>query len=101
MSPAAVVGLVVAAYAITFLENVLQMRAMRALLAGQRMRTAVLDAIYDLVLLVDVWLIIEQWWLVFPIVVASFHGSYYAFPQRAEAVRVKLWLDARCVPVKG
>lgn len=79
------VALVAAAYAITFLENVLQMKAMRALLAGQRMRTATLDAIYDLVLLVDVWLIIEKWWLVLPIVIASFHGSYYAFPERLEA----------------
>lgn len=70
------------AYVITFLENVLQMRAMRALLAGQRLKTAALDALYDLVLLVDVYLLVEKWWLVFPIVVASFHGSYYAFPQR-------------------
>jgi hypothetical protein len=51
-------------------------------LAGQRLRTAALDAMYDLVLLGDVYLLVEKWWLVFPIVVASFHGSYYAFPQR-------------------
>ncbi|NUO17201.1 MAG: hypothetical protein HUU03_12250 [Planctomycetaceae bacterium] len=79
------IGWIVAAYVVTFAENVLQMKGMRALLAGKRFRTAAIDAVYDVVLLIDVWFIIEKWWLVFPIVVASFHGSYYAFPERLEA----------------
>lgn len=73
---------VAAAYGITFLENVLSMWCYRSLVDGKRVRTAFLDALYDVVLLIDVWLMIEKWWLVFPIAVASFHGSYYAFPQR-------------------
>ena len=78
------VGWIVLAYGITFLESVLQMKGMRALLAGQRVRTATIDAVYDIILLVDVWLMVEKWWLVFPIAVASWHGSYWAFPSRAE-----------------
>ena len=75
---------VVLAYGITFLENVLQMKCYAALIAGKRTKTASLDALYDLILLLDVWLMIEKWWLVFPIVIASWHGSYYAFPMRKE-----------------
>lgn len=76
--------LVVAAYVITFTESVVQMRALQAFNSKRRFATSAWDAIYDVILLVDVWLIVQEWWLVFPIVVASFHGSWYAFPSRQE-----------------
>lgn len=74
--------LIVVAYGITFLESVVQMKAWTAFIDKKRNATANWDALFDLILFADMYLVYHQWWLVFPIVIASRHGSWYAFPYR-------------------
>lgn len=74
--------LALAAYGITFAESVIHMRSLRAFNAGRRLQTASWEALFDIVLIVDTWLVVHELWLIVPIAVASFHGSWYAFPGR-------------------
>jgi hypothetical protein len=67
-----------AAFAVTWVEAAIGTRQLRATVRGDAWRAAHWGALFEFVLLLDIWFLIHAYWLAVPVILGAWLGVFYS-----------------------